>query len=312
MYEVLINDLHLEKARVRGNEIHCACPWASLTHMSGRDNNPSFSLNVEKGVYNCFTCGKRGVIEDLIEWILGLSLFETLEFLEDRGFSRLEIALQSLEREQYLPSGEKDYFIPEAILEPFECLDKHNEIYKGEVDGNECIIYVVRNYLGAIVGGEARSIEGRWHKVLWSMEKSHYLYGENFVSQRDCVDYYLPLTIVEGAGDCVCVRKAMGMTEVVALFGAYASDTQINKLLRLSDSFVIWLDNDSAGWKGVSRLFKELEPRATEVRYVSPYDLPVCTDQDPKGIYTEFGWEKVQEIIYGAKSYLELQNEIER
>lgn len=311
MYEVLIEDLHLEKARVRGNEIHACCPFANLTHPSGRDNNPSFSVNIEKGVYNCFTCGKRGVIEDLVEWVLGLSMFESLEFLESRGFSRLDIALQTLEREQYLPSGEKDYFIPEAILEPFECLDKRNEIYKGDVDGNECTIYVVRNYLGAIVGGEARSIEGRWHKVLWGMEKSHYLYGEHFVSQRDCVDYYFPLIVVEGAGDCVAIRAATRQMDGVALFGAYASDTQINKLLRLADSFTIWLDNDNAGWKGVSRLFKELEPRAMEVRYVSPNDLPKCKDQDPKGIYNEFGWEKVQEIIYGSKTYLELQEEIE-
>lgn len=305
-HEILIKGLGLERAKVRGNEIQCSCPFASLTHTSGLDRTPSFSLNVEKGVYNCFTCGKHGVIEELVEEVLNISKMSAIEYLESIGFSRLDLAIQSFEREKYLPSGEFDLFIPEAILEAFTLLDATNEIYQGEVDGQNCLVYAVRNYLGQLVGAEARSTEKRWHKHLWDMKKSHYLYGENLILHKD--EMY-PLVIVEGVGDCIAIRQCIGSQYVVALMGAHASDIQINKLLRFADTFTVWLDNDNAGYRGTSRLFKDLEPRALEVFYVSPAEVPEGCN-DPRDVFQTFGPEAVIEVINSAKTYLEFQGDL--
>ena len=305
-HETLIKSLGLERAKVRGNEIHACCPFASVTHVSGHDKNPSFSLNIEKGVYNCFTCGKRGVIEELVEDLLNVSRMNAIAFLEDIGFSRLDLALQAFEREKYLPSGELDFFIPEAILESFKLIDKTNEIYQGEVDEHNCLVYAVRNYLGQLVGAVARSTEGRWHSILWSMEKSHYLYGEDKLPHRD--ELY-PLIIVEGVGDCIAVRQSIGFNDVVALMGAHASDIQVNKLLRFADTFVVWLDNDDAGYKGVSRLFKSLEPRAFEVMYVGPDEMPQGC-KDPRDVFQTYGPEKVKEVVSNAQTFLEFQGDL--
>jgi DNA primase len=303
MYESLIRDLQLEKVKVRGKEILACCPFAALNHLSGKDSNPSFSLNVEKGIYNCFSCGEKGVIEELVMFVLGVSRLEAISYLEGVGFSKLDIAIQSLDREMYLPSGELDFFIPEAIVEAFTVIDKHNEIYQGDIDGYTCLIYIVRNYLKAIVGAVVRAEETRWHKNIWGLEKRLYLYGENKLTLNE-----YPIVVVEGVGDALSIRDNVDNYRVVALMGAYASNEQVNKLLRFSDNFIVWLDNDAAGYRGAARLFKELERRAFDVRYVSPYDIPDGC-KDPRDVFSKYGSEKVKEILDNAQTYLELQEE---
>lgn len=53
--------IQLEGQRLRknGQELTALCPFH-------QDTRPSFSLNVEQGVYNCFSCGAKGRIWDII------------------------------------------------------------------------------------------------------------------------------------------------------------------------------------------------------------------------------------------------------
>lgn len=44
-----------------GNELKSQCPWPER-HLSGRDTNPSFTVNLGTGVYYCNACGSRGNI----------------------------------------------------------------------------------------------------------------------------------------------------------------------------------------------------------------------------------------------------------
>ncbi len=54
-------DIQLEHQRLRkgGQELTGLCPFHD-------DTRPSFSLNVEQGVYNCFSCGAKGRIWDIV------------------------------------------------------------------------------------------------------------------------------------------------------------------------------------------------------------------------------------------------------
>ena len=49
---------HLGKGKEKGTEFVCHCPFHE-------DRTPSFSLNVEKGVYYCFGCGVSGGLNQL-------------------------------------------------------------------------------------------------------------------------------------------------------------------------------------------------------------------------------------------------------
>jgi DNA primase len=290
--EQLAIELGLKRVKIRGEEIHASCPFPE-NHLSGSDRHPSFAINVEKGVFNCFSCGSKGTIEELVATVRGLSITGALSFLEGIGFSKLERELRE-RQEDVLPE-----IIPEGILLYYDKMENEfAEIYRGEVDGQECLIYPVRNIEGKLVGALARSIEGKYHKVLWNLQKSRFLYGENLIEIEQ------PVVIVEGPGDVISLRKS-GLKNAVALMGISVSDTQAEKLLALSSEFVVWLDKDESGAKGMLMIHKKLENRAT-IRYVNPWEYSEIESKgDAKQVYECCGEEAVKTIIEAAETYLE-------
>jgi DNA primase len=290
--EDLAKKLELRKVKIRGVEIHASCPFPER-HEKGTDKTPSFSININKGVYNCFSCGSRGTIEELISQIKKVSINEALIILEEYGFSKLDRELQKKEE-----VNERPEVLPEGLLLYYDRLDDDfAEIYRGEVDEIECLIYPVRRYDGKLVGALARSIEGRWHKAMWNIQKKLYLYGEDMVQHEE------PIVIVEGPRDAIALRKS-GIQNVVALMGVALSKEQTEKLLSLSSKFVVWLDKDSSGAKGMISIRKSMDNRA-EVRYVNPFEALSKDEKDPRDVFEKLGPEKVQEIIANAKTFLE-------
>jgi len=49
------------------SNVACRCPF----HKGGQEARPSFSVNVELGVFNCYTCHESGTIPTLLT-MLGL------------------------------------------------------------------------------------------------------------------------------------------------------------------------------------------------------------------------------------------------
>jgi DNA primase len=289
--KVLADNLDLKRIRIRGPEIMASCPF-SYSHTGGKDEKPSFSINIEKGVYNCFSCGTRGTIEELVSRIKSISITGALALLESWGFDRLAIEI-AREEVNVVPE-----ILPEGLLYYFDKVDNDfAEIYQGEVDGNDCLIYPVRNREGKLVGALARSVEGRWHKIMWNMIKKRYLYGE------DQVELEKPLIIVEGPGDAIALRKS-SLKNVVALMGSNISKEQIEKLLSISSEFVVWLDKDRAGAKGMNSFVQRLEKRAT-MRYVDPWKSLPEGDNDPKDVYENHDSETVRNVVRSAKTLLE-------
>src|SRR5580704_10666705 len=45
----------------KGNQHHGYCP---LPNHNGKRNSPSFSANLEKGIFQCFGCGAKGNVLD--------------------------------------------------------------------------------------------------------------------------------------------------------------------------------------------------------------------------------------------------------
>lgn len=290
--EELAEKLGLRKVKIRGDEIHASCVFLGK-HFNGEDKHPSFSVNISKGVFNCFTCNSRGTIEDLVSYVKKVSISQACTLLEEWGFSKFERILQSYEE------PERQEVIPEGILYYFNKVENNaGEVYVGDVDGTQCFIYPVRNKYGKLVGGLARSIEGKFHKVLWNMEKSHHLFGE------DHIIYEEPVIIVEGPGDVFALRRA-GYTNAVALMGVHLSKVQTEELLSLSSKFIVWFDKDSSGAEGMKEILARLDNRA-HVRYVNPWDIKeIESKQDARFVFETYGKEKVKEIIENSKTYLE-------
>ena len=290
--EELSSFLNLEKVRIRGNEIHASCPFPE-NHHSGKDSHPSFSVNVEKGVYNCFSCESRGTIEELVSKLQGIPVYAALEKLQELGFDRIAVNLQEPPKEEKRPE-----ILPEALLLYFDEVESDfAEIYEGEIEGLDCFIFPIRNMQGKLVGAIARSKEGRFHKMMWHYSKKLYLYGEDKVEREK------PIIIVEGVRDAISLRKA-GYWNTLALVGMHMSDEQVEKALLLSSEFIVWLDKDSAGAKGLQTVLKKMENRAN-MRYVDPWKQLPDDCKDPRDVYEKHGIKKVHEIVRGAKTYLE-------
>jgi len=45
------------EVKAKGSQHHGYCP---LPNHNGKKNSPSFSANLEKGIFNCFGCGAKG------------------------------------------------------------------------------------------------------------------------------------------------------------------------------------------------------------------------------------------------------------
>lgn len=56
----------------RGNEIKATCPFKEK-HTHGKDNNPSFTANVDTGVYHCVSCGSKGNVHTLSKYMMKLT-----------------------------------------------------------------------------------------------------------------------------------------------------------------------------------------------------------------------------------------------
>lgn len=282
--------LYLENVSIKDVEIHASCPFAADYHISGKDTRPSFSLNVEKGVFLCFTCGIKGGIEQLVQHIYQTDAYNATVMLEDWGYDVLEMRLNEYKE----PHQE---VIQEAILTQFiDNSNKFVEVYIGDINGYACYIYPVRNTKGKLVGGLARSIQGRFHMILWGMEKSHYLYGE------DMVDKTKPLVIVEGPKDVVAIRMSGG--QAVGLMGAHVSQIQLNKIIELSSDVIIWLDNDAAGKAGYKKLTTGLE-NVINVRYVTNH-MYIEGKGDANEVYQDGGPYLVQSYLEDSESLLEI------
>src|SRR5260370_28490846 len=59
-FEQVLRHYGVELKR-KGNQHHGFCP---LPNHNGKKNSPSFSANLEKGIFQCFGCGAKGNVLD--------------------------------------------------------------------------------------------------------------------------------------------------------------------------------------------------------------------------------------------------------
>jgi DNA primase len=136
-----------------------------------------------------------------------------------------------------------------------------------------------RQLVGAVGRGVGRNPRPKYLNY-WKFEKGLYLFGEHLVTEGAVV-------VVEGPLDALRVwqefAKVKRHVNVVALMGAKATWKQCEKLTRLTDQLVLFLDNDAAGWEGQTDLVKKLRKTMliTAVRY------PDVIDGDPDTLGAE-------------------------
>ena len=267
---------HLKVCGKAGNEWQCLCPYHD-------DSHPSFSINVENGVFICFACGVKGTMNDLAVH-LGVAGAEpsTPEGEEER-LGRLQTALKGLRdaTPSYSPWGTQHPVLPESHLVRFNYSHGYWEerglspaIQETFDLGYDPIrnhgIIPLRAYGGELVGVIRRQLEKDAHpRYLYprGFKISEHLFGAHMArNHRGETDISGRLAIVEGSLDCIACWDA-GIP-AVALLGSRLSDVQYALLQKLGSTFMVAMtDRDEAGRKAAQSLGERFGVRMMTAQY---------------------------------------------
>lgn len=224
------------------------CPFAHKTHEGGTDSSPSFSINPNKNIAGCFSCGMT---------------FEILEFFVEYGkYADKKIDLDFFEtyRPAIIKKEEKNYILDEDILESFILEDPRiaqylqtRDIIRDNLDipmyydpRSHRVVVAVRNSLGQLVGATSRSVEK------WAVKSNHYF---RFLTSLELLGHekrqYNSSILVEGLTDYLSAKDKVNRLnlkyDVYGVLGAKFSDKQAYSLAELDQSVVIALDLDKPG-----------------------------------------------------------------
>jgi len=284
--------LQIRSAWSEGNwsgDVPCHCPFHE-------DKNPSMFVHVEKGVYNCFSCGAKGTIASLYHDLTGNSLYKDLNIPTDE-FSRFA------KHTAYAPEAEDhsklDREISITIQSPvvnvresadavrylrrrgvtFDVADSMQMAYmeSGRINGT---VYRKRLLIPIYDNGNLISVEGRdvtgnqSRKVLYPKDSS-----VNTLYDLDNINPEKPLYVVEGLFDLAVLRTDPYFANSTAIFGAQVTRRQL-WLLNQYDHLVLIPDNDKAGRNTTRKLIEELDrpfeildvPRLQDIKDIG--DIP--------------------------------------
>lgn len=223
-----------------GDEWICFCPFHHNV------NSPSFSINVRKGVWVCFSCGERGGIQKLSKKL-------ATDAPDDGGSTYLRERLAELRK---APEVEGTNLYPEAWLNQF---DNPTHYWKSRGFSDEIIERMRLGYDPLRNSGTIpmRSMKGEVigviRRQLDPAAKPKYLYPKGFTKNRHVWGAHLVmgtqperLAVVEGAADALAFMDA-GVA-AVSILGNSISKDQARTIRAIQPRVVVSaLDNDQYG-----------------------------------------------------------------
>lgn len=265
IYDYLQNK-NAEKLRIVGENIMCNCFFHN-------ERTPSFGINAETGLYNCFGCGSRGNVATLVKH---LDHFDTVMDAENYLIDLYgEYAHHESENFtiEFNETVHVDYYISDNVLQPYkfrhpylshrglsEDIQRFFEI--GYDKRTRAVTIPYRDHLNRLLTVKFRSVIDKkfWYKPsLPANIKSETLFGLNNVlksSQRI-------VAITEAEIDCMSVWDTR-LASAIAIGGNMFNEPQAKRLFNtLSPDYeiLLFLDNDSGGDAGRERVANHLGGR---------------------------------------------------
>lgn len=308
----------LEKLNIQGgiedrnNELWVRCPLPYGNHKHG-DKNPSFSINLRTGYYNCFVCGGGGLTK-LVAEIKGLSYEEAKAWIEDELYSNeAEESFQQRMLERLNQQDTSD----EEIVETYEfSLDNFEEEYIKwlEDEGiseatvkefNICLdpdlpgVVFPHYWHGKLVGWQKRDLnppdkrQGPKYKNTPKFPKRNTLFNYDYVRQ------HFDDVIVLESPKTVCVMHSRGIENCVATFGAEVNYEQMEALWSFQRVY-LWFDNDDAGAGAYESAAKSLQ------NHCEVWAIPPATVA--KGDPADISLEECRALMEKATPYLRYKN----
>ncbi|MGA1354784.1 MAG: toprim domain-containing protein, partial [Candidatus Limnocylindrus sp.] len=264
-----------------GAEVKIQCP--SPDH---DDHNPSCFLNLEKQVFNCFSCGARGHVTKALRW-LGLPVSD---------IAQLELS----KLPQYVPPAPPLVYLDDVVLGawdyvPYQWIDAglDEQILAQHQIGYDCVNHritvPIRDRYGRLlcVSGRATQPGQEPRYKIYKTELGDCL-PDGYKPRKGAVlwrQHMLPpsdeVIVAEGFKAAMWLVQH-GYHSVVATMGKNVTNEQVGLLCSLRRRVFIFFDEDEAGRKGSKELGITLYRSGIDVRYVtytdgkSPDDLTPC------------------------------------
>ena len=293
----LCKELGLEKIKISGDNVMVCCPWHG-------ERNPSCGISFTKEVGNCFACGERFNLVQLVSHCKGISYLDALEFLNS-FFNR---DFRSVTKTNFKLYGEETIeqdTIPLTALAPFRSgnvvhrylLDRgftEEDFVKFNLGWDilkKRITIPFFNEYGELLGFSGRAVmEERddGYESIYGAEAKYHIYN-HFNAKK----YFYPLNLFRPVNDTIIVVEGLldamwlhknGFTNALSIISAEISKVQLQKIKLLDASkIILCLDNDVAGHKGCERLYKFLKNDFTFKQAVLPEgkkDVQDCTKEE--------------------------------
>lgn len=279
------------------------------------DRHPSFSVNLEKGIYHCFSCGIGGTLTSLYFDRTGSSIWRDLGISKDgpsvftRAFNAMvpkvvnydlrpdnEVAFEGTAVRAWESKTAKAYLegrgITKAVAEQmnmFYCLSGLVRDLKDVNDEENFVKYDNRLMIPIKEDGVTISIEGRdvfgidaykgdpdfYKKCLYPKGSS-----TSTLFQLEKLDLTKPLYFTEGLMDLGPIRTCRAFKNSTTIFGASVTHRQVY-LLSKFPKVVDLMDNDLAGWEALLKLGRDLERLSPGASKKLFYVLPPKGAKDP-------------------------------
>lgn len=247
-----------------GDEYTCVCPWCA-------NDKPVLYANAIKGLFVCFTCHKKGRLDEL-----GALPLQTTEGLRDR-LARMKAPVPT---QHYYPEGwlrqydvPHDYWTGNRALDP-ETVERFGLGYDPFTNR---VTLPLRDVQGRVLGVTYRRLDDGRPKYLHpkGFPVGRHLYGAWLLGDTRTV------AVVEGQVDAIrCVSERV---PAVSLMGSRITRDQIKVLQRLDiQKVVLMLDNDSAGQHGTMAIHEALQ--GSGMRVMAGWYRPYWRVKDPDGL----------------------------
>lgn len=243
-----LDKLGLAVIRVdESGEATCKCP-AHLENTGREDRHPSFSVNIESGLYGCWSCQFKGTFVSLVKYVLECEHEEAVAWVRAQGtIKRVERILakrraQDVDTTEEINEAKLALYVPpppEALESrglTAEACARYGVLWDVE---NERWITPVREADGTLLGWQEKN-KRYFRNRPKGLKKAQHIFGMTALPAR--CDF---IVIVESPLDAV--RLASLGIHAVASYGASVSDTQMQMLYERTNRLVLFPDNDSAG-----------------------------------------------------------------
>lgn len=264
-------DIHVEK--MQDGEAWAKCPGHEV-NIGRADHSASWSINLESGAHNCFSCGFGGRFIDLVAFMQDLEddPEKAREWVRKRG--GIAVASKKLtgegvfEREQAIEVSEAELVMfddppPRALRD--RDLDLESCLAYGvryDLKRKHWIIPIRDPYTGKLMGWQAKG-KDYFANYPKHVEKSHTLFGYDLLKGQKTA--YLE----ESPLDAVRLHT-YSIDGAVSGYGVHVSTEQMDLIVESVDTLYVCLDNDAAGRSKERKIWQQYRGRVR--LYFANYD----------------------------------------